>query len=202
MTQNIKQDTTRDAQKVIDNLPIVNFSNSDSVKKPRIKAKLELVAKDKDGNITGTYCNEDDLFTKQFAQMTQLNIFNTAETITTTSNVAEALTVNNAATAPTIVAGTGTTAAAVTDYNLQSQSSGTSGSVAATINAYSGSGTSGHYTITGTITNSSGGNITYSEVGLEVTVATYVFLLTHDVFTGLVVSNLGTLAVTYTLTFS
>ena len=185
-----------------DNLVDIKVIEDASVFKPRVRAKLQLVAKDKDGNITGTYCNDDDLFTKQFAQITQLNILDTAESVTDITNTARSLTVNSASTAPTIVAGTGTTAAAVTDYVLQTPTAGSSGSASATINAYSGSGTSGNYTVTATITNSSGSTITYSEVGIEVTISTYTFLITHDVFTGLAVSNSGTLAVTYTLTFS
>ena len=174
----------------------------DNLMKPIMKTSVSVVARDKDGNIIGNYYKEDDLETKQFAQIVQNNIFDTAESVTDITNTARSLTVNSASTAPTIVAGTGTTAAAVTDYVLQTPVSGSSGSIAATINAYSGSGTSGSFTITGTITNTSGATINYSEVGLEVTISTYVFLITHDVFTALGVSNSGTLAITYTLTFS
>ncbi len=165
-----------------------------------ICARVE--ARDPYGVLTGVYKNEYDLGTKQFAQLVQTNILDTAQTITNTSGTGESIAVNSASTSPTILAGTGTTAAAVTDYALQTPTSGSSGSIAATINAYSGSGTSGNFTVTGTITNTSGSTITYSEVGIEVTVSTYTFLITHDVFTGLSVSNNGTLAVTYTITFT
>ena len=168
----------------------------------KAKIKLEIVARDANGVETGHYVNLNDLATKQFAQIIQNNILDTAESVLDTSNTARALSVNSASTAPTIVAGTGTTAAAVTDYALTTPTSGSSGSVAATINAYSGSGTSGSFTVTGTITNTSGNTINYSEVGLEVTIATYTFLITHDVFTAQGVSNNGTLAITYTITLS
>lgn len=156
---------------------------------------LRIVARDSDGNITGEI-ERDALATKQFAQLVQLNILDTAETITDTTNTGNALTVNNAATVPTIAAGTGTTAAAYNDHALQTQTE----TVAATINAYSGAGVSGSFTVTGTIT--AGAARAYAEVGLLVTVNAKTYLLCHDVFSVLNVSNGGTLQVTYTLSFS
>lgn len=156
---------------------------------------LEIVARDQDGNETGRI-TRDALATKQFAQLVQLNILDTAETVTDTTGTGNALTVNNAATAPTIAAGTGTTAATVTDHVLQTQTE----TVAATINAYSGSGSSGNFTVTGTIT--AGANRAYAEVGLLVTVNTKTYLICHDSFSTLNVSSSGTLSVTYTLSFS
>lgn len=167
-----------------------------------VKLKLHLEAKDEQGNITGVYDNPNDLATNQFAGFINTNLLDTGETIKDTAGTGNAISANSAATSPTIVAGTGTTAAAVTDYALQTPVSGSSGSVGATVGAPSGSGTSGTITITGTITNSSGSNITYSEVGIEITVGGNTYLISHDVFTGLTVSNGGTLAVTYTLTYS
>lgn len=166
---------------------------------------VKMVAYDELGRITGVYENPYDLGTKAFAQLIQNNILDTAESITDTTNTSRSLTVNSAATVPMIVAGTGTTAAAFTDYALSSIASGgtyggsnSSGNQAATVNAIS----SNTFTVTATITNTSGSTIAYSEVGMAVTVATYTFLIAHDVFTALNVSNNGTLAVTYTLTFT
>ena len=140
---------------------------------------------------------KDDLSTQQLAQLVQLNILNTNNTIKDTSNTTHSETANTAASSPTILAGTGTTAAAVTDYTLQTQTE----TVAATIGSISGwSGTSGTFTVTGTIT--AGANRAYAEVGLRVTVNTHLYLICHDVFSALNVSNGGTLAVTYTFTFS
>lgn len=156
---------------------------------------LRIEARDKDGNLTGVI-ERDALATKQFAQLVQLNILDTAETITDTTGTGNALTVNNAATAPTIAAGTGTTAATVTDHVLQTQTE----TVAGTINAYSGSGASGTFTVTGTIT--AGANRAYAEVGLLVTVGAKTYLICHDSFSVLNVSTSGTLQVSYTLTFS
>ena len=75
-------------------------------------------------------------------------------------------------------------------------------SQAATVNTTLSSNT---FTITATITNGGTANITYKEVGLANTIATFQFLLAHDQVnggTGYVVSASGTLAVTYTGTFT
>jgi hypothetical protein len=160
-----------------------------------VRIGLKIEHRDADGNLVEVI-ERDALATKQFAQLVQLNILDTAETVTDTTGTGDALSVNSAATAPTILAGTGTTAATVTDNAMQTQTE----SVAATINAYSGSGSSGSFTVIGTVT--AGAARAYAEVGLQVTVATKTFLICHDSFSVLNVSNGGTLAVTYTLTFS
>ncbi|MGC8580428.1 MAG: hypothetical protein ACP5MB_10285 [bacterium] len=173
------------------------------------KVAVSLTAYDENGNITGRYYNPLDLSTKQMAQWVQASIFNTAETITNTAGTGIAVTADTSpGTTILICAGTGTTAAAVTDYALgtpiasgEYTAATASGSVAATIGAYSGSGTSGSFTVTGTITNSSTATIAYSEVGIVVGNGTNAYLLTHDVFSALNVSANGTLAVTYTLTY-
>lgn len=152
--------------------------------------------------VTGRCHVRGKLATQAFAQFSQANLLATAESILDTGNTSRSISANTSTGTVRIVAGTGSTAAAVTDYALQTPTSGASGYVAATINAYSGSGTSGAFTVTGTITNTSGSTITYSEVGVTIVASTYTFLLTHDVFTGLAVSNNGTLATTYTLTYS
>lgn len=176
-----------------------------------MRCKLEVVGKDPvlsesgavvDWKETGRYTNEYDLETQQFAQFVLCNIFGVAQTIKNTSGTGESISAFTSTGTYNIVAGTGTSAVSVTDTNLQAQSSGSSGSATATIGSYSGSGSSGTFTITATITNSSGSSITYGEVGIELTASTYVFLLTHDLLSPTVpVSNTGTLAVTYTLTF-
>lgn len=164
--------------------------------------KVEIVARDAQGNITGRYENAHDLATLQMAQLVQNNILATAEAVTDTGNASRSLSANSATSVPRIVAGIGATAAAYNDYALQTPTAGTSGYVAATINAASGSGTSCSFTVTGTITNTSGSSVSYGEVGITIVCATYTFLLCHDVFSALPVSNNGTLAVTYTLTYS
>ena len=172
-----------------------------------IRLKVKVVARDADGTIVGQ-TEMDDLSTKALAQLIQNNILDSAQTITDTTDTARSLTVNSAATVPMIVAGTGSTAAAFTDYALTAIATGgtyggsnSSGNQAATVNAIS----SNTFTVTGTITNSSGSAITYAEVGMACTVSTYTFLLAHDIpngSTGYTVSNGGTLAVTYTATFT
>jgi hypothetical protein len=163
---------------------------------------VDVQAIDSNGLPNGRYHNEYDLGTKALAQLIQSNILDTAASITDVTDTARSIGANTACTAPTINAGTGSTAAAFTDYKLQTTSTSYTGngsySEAATVNAIS----SNTFTVTGTITNVSGSTITYGEVGMSVTANTYYFLISHDVFTGLAVSNAGTLAVTYTLTFT
>lgn len=175
-----------------------------------MRIELEVVGHDRmiqpDGQIewveTGRYSNKYDLETQAFAQFVLNNVFGSAQTITDTGGTGRALSALSATSTYNIVAGTDTTAAAVTNTNLGAQSTTTSGVHTATIGAYSGSGTSGSFTLTATITNGSGSSITYGEVGIELTSATFVFLLARDVLSPTIpVSNTGTLAVTYTLTF-
>jgi copper homeostasis protein CutC len=154
-------------------------------------------------SIVGVYENTNDLSTNQFAGWIINNILDTAQTIKNTSGTGIAETVNKAVSTLTIVAGTGTTAASVADYTLQTPVSGSSGSIAGTVSYTApSSGTSGSFTVTGTITNSSGNTIAYSEVGMTISDGTNTFLIAHDVFSALNVSNGGTLAVTYTATYS
>lgn len=160
--------------------------------------KIELVAKDENGNETGRYINDYDLGTKQFAQFVQNNILDTAESVTDTGGTSRSLSANSATSSVNIVAGIGTSAANFTDHALTTPTAGSSGTIAGTVNAIS----SNTFTVTGTITNTSGSTINYAEVGITVVSATYTFLLTHDVFSALGVSNNGTLAITYTATFT
>lgn len=160
-----------------------------------VRVGLRIEARDADGKLIGIV-ERDALATQQFAQLIQLNILDTAESIKDTGGTSHSESVNTAATAPTIDAGTTGTAATVTDNALGTETE----TVAATINAYSGSGSSGSFTVTGTIT--AGANRAYQEVGLKVTVNTHVYLICHDTFSTLNVSSGGTLAVTYTITLS
>jgi hypothetical protein len=173
---------------------------------PTTKVKLELVARDGNGNITATYCNDNDLITQQWAQFVYTQIFGVAGTIKSTTGTGYNNTAWGTLSALTLASGTGATAASVTDYVIQTPvSPAGSGTCAGTLSAFpsESSGTSGSFTVTGTITNSSGSTITYSELGIEMTdAASHVYLLTHDVFTGVPVSNTGTLAITYTITNS
>ena len=137
-----------------------------------------------------------DLATKQFAQFVQALLLNSTQTISDTTATGRSIANATATTAPTVLAGTTSTAATVTDTALGGQTD----TIAGTVNTYSGSGSSGSYTVTGTIT--AGADRAYVEVGLRVTNGGNTFLICRDTFSALNVSNTGTLAVTYTLTFS
>lgn len=170
----------------------------------KAQVKLELVARDGNGNITGTYCNQEDLITQQWALWVGNNIFGVAQSIKDTTGTSRSETAWATLSALSILAGIGTTAASVTDTALQTATAGSSGSCVGTLGTISeGSGTSGSFTVIGTITNSSGSTVNYTELGIVLSDANaHVFLFTHDVFTAVPVSNTGTLAITYTITNS
>ena len=141
----------------------------------------------------------DALATKQFAQMVRALVLTGTESSTVKDTGGTSRTVSNASatSAVTIRAGTTGTAATVTDFALGTE---TETQASTTINTYSGSGSSGSFTVTGTIT--AGADRAYAEVGLSMVNGGNTFLICHDTFSTLNVSNTGTLAVTYTLTFS
>lgn len=154
-------------------------------------------------SIVGIHHDPFDLFCKAFAQMTQLNIISigSSQTVKDTTNNNRTVTVNAACTLPRVLGGTGSTAAAFADYTMQTFTDNSSYRQAATINAIS----SNTYTVTGTITNTSGSSIAYNEVGIDITNSTWLFLMCHDApLSGgpYTVSNNGTLAVTYTMTWT
>ena len=162
-----------------------------------MKIRVKVVARDANGKITGVRYH--DMSTIGLAQFIQAQIWGyVTGTIKDTGGTGRTVTAYSTVSAQQIVAGTGTTAATFADNVLQAQSASTSGYVSATMNAISGS----TFTITGTITNGSGSTINYAEIGLYVTMNTWIFMLAHDVFTALPVSATGTLGVTYTATFS
>jgi hypothetical protein len=139
---------------------------------------------------------QGDLATKQFAQLIQLNILDSNQTIKDIDGDSNEETANTSSGTITIMAGTDNTAADVTDFSLGAQTETVSG----TVNSYSGSGVSGGFTVTGTITAEA--NRAYTEVGLGVTVNSSIYLICRDVFSTYNVSDGGTLAVTYTITCS
>ena len=150
--------------------------------------------------LTGVREGPANLCTNAFAAFVQAGILNQApsNTVKDTSNTARTLTANSAHSALTGRAGTNAAAAAVTDYMLGTE---TETQASVTVNANPNTGTtSGTFTVTFTIT--AGADRLYTEVGLTVVQQTWTFLITHDVFAGLNVSNTGTLAVTYTFTNS
>lgn len=149
--------------------------------------------------LTGVREGPANLLTNGFAALVQANILNNAPSnqIKDTGGTLRSITANTATSSLTGQAGTTGTAAAVTDNVLGAVTE----TATPTVNANPNTGTtSGTFTVTFTIT--AGADRAYAEVGLIVTKATFIFLLCHDTFTALNVSNTGTLAVTYTFTNS
>ena len=161
-----------------------------------LKVRVKLVARDKDGRVTGVRYH--DMAVTGIAQFIQANLYATAESIKDTGNSTRAIAANTSTGTVQIVAGTGTSGPTFADIALGSQTAGTSGYIAATVNALSGSS----FTLTGTITNTSGGTVNYSEIGITIVAGGWTFLLAHDVFTALPVSQNGTLGTTYTHSFT
>lgn len=168
-----------------------------------IKIKLEVEARNPDSTLIGTFEKEYDLAARAFAWGIQLNLLNTNEVMQDTSGNPNAETANTAISAVKLHAGSGVTAPAFTDFQIESSliNVGTTAFVAPTIHAISGSG----FQVTGVFTNTSGGTLTYGNVGIEITLNGHFYLLTHDQvnsLSGFIVSNLGTVQIVYTITFS
>jgi hypothetical protein len=142
-----------------------------------------------------------NLLTNVFAMLTQVGVFGQTTTVTDTGGTGRSVTavvLGGGMASKNGHAGTGVTAAAVQDTNMQT----TTENVAATVGAVSGTGASATYTITYTVT--AGAPRAYTEVGVIVTTTTnsWAFLVAHDSFSALNVSLGGTLATTYTITNS
>jgi hypothetical protein len=153
--------------------------------------------------LIGISDNENDIAVEAFANWVQVNILNStvSNPFKDTGGTNRSPSANTAVTAVNIRAGSGVSAPLFADFAIESPLAGGSGFNTATINAIG----AGNFTVTSTITNSSGGNLTYGNVGIEITANAFVYLLTHDqtnAGVGYLVSNLGTVAVTYTITFS
>ena len=160
---------------------------------------LNVQARDPDGTLVGEYDGPSNLLTNQFAAFAQYFVLGNTSLNTNPKRLSDgaATAVSGANTACLGRAGTSGTAAAVTDTALGAQTE----TASATVNANPTTGTtSGTFTVTFTIT--AGADRAYQEVGLGITNNSNLYLLCHDVFSTLNVSNTGTLAVTYTFTNS
>jgi hypothetical protein len=179
---------------------------SETREKP-IGFKLRVAVKDK---ITGEekLVWEDivsDPATQQMAQIFQALFLNTAQSssVKDTGGTSRSVAAQAAASAPTVVAGSGGTTAAVTDYKLGFQVSGNQGSQPATPGSISGwSGSTGSFTITANMAAPSSGTIVYTEVGITITIGGYVFLIARYYYSsGWSVGTTNYLAITYTAYF-
>lgn len=175
--------------------------------------KAHIVVRDRVGKITDEEIIEDDISVNALAQLIQINILAlSGQTVKTVSNSAQAISMGDVPSAPVVIAGLTGTAPAFTDYalgdgttNTDYHTSATDFCQSATVNAIS----SNTFTVTGTITCNNSGGRTYKEIGLAGTVThsstAYYFLYAHDYLnsgTGYLVSQGGTLAITYTGTFT
>lgn len=140
-----------------------------------------------------------NLLTNVFAMLSQVGVFGQTTTVTDTGGTGRSVTatvLGGGMASKNGHAGTGVTSATVADINMQTSTE----NVAATVNAVSGAGATGTYTITYTVT--AGAPRAYTEVGVVCTTTTnsWAFLVCHDSFSALNVSSGGTLATTYSIT--
>ncbi|HTT74267.1 MAG TPA: hypothetical protein VMG99_09045 [Thermoplasmata archaeon] len=168
------------------------------------RVKLELVCRDAEGHVTGSWSNEYDQTLLQFAQFVQASFMGVSSGLSfkDTSGTSHTQTGQILAGTPQIAFGTGTTASTFTDYTIQTAAGGTN-PVTATVTSIS----SNTFTVTATWTNSTAGSVSISELAMYVTTTQGMgtestFALTHDVFTGQNVSVNGTAAATLTFTFT
>ena len=141
--------------------------------------------------------------TVQLSQLMCANLFATTQTtvVKDTSNTARTVSANSATSVIQIVAGTAGTTAAVTDYQLNTQSASTQGAQTATVSAVNTS--TDVFTLTANMAAPGSGSIVYKEVGIYLTCATYVFCVARDYNGGgWSVDTTHYLAVTYTVTIS
>lgn len=169
-----------------------------------LEVKLELVCYDAEGKETSRLCKDADMTLLQIAQFIQAGLMgvSTGLSFKDIAGTSHSQTAQVLAGTPTIEFGTGVTAATFTDFQIQTAAGGTN-PVTATVTTIS----SNTFTVTGTWTNSTGSNVTISELAMYVTTTAGMgtngtFALTHDVFSGQTVSNGGTAAATLTWTFT
>lgn len=170
--------------------------------KGKLKVAIRVSVKDKNTNEESqVWTDEHDIGTVQQTQIFEAQLLNKTQTtaVKDITGTAETVSANSTISAVDVVAGTGGTTAAVTDYVLGAQSSDGQGSQAATVNAVSTS--TGVFTVTANMSAPSSGTIVYHEVGITITIGSYTFLITRDYNgTGWSVDTTHYLAVTYTIT--
>ena len=166
-----------------------------------IKLKVEVAVVDyKTGERSQVWRKTCDVGTVQFMQCIAATIFATVQTtvVKDTGNTARTVASGAAFTVQQVVAGTAGTTAAVTDYQLTTQSASTQGAQTATIGTVNTS--TGVMLITANMA-APASTIVYKEIGLYATAGTYVFCLARDYNgSGWSVDTSHYLAVTYTLT--
>jgi hypothetical protein len=166
-----------------------------------IKVRVAVVDK-KTGEESQVHESTRDMSVANFIYLSIDNIFGRAQVAVDITGTNRSITANTAVTAVNVVAGTGTTSPLWSDYALQTPVSGGAGSATAIIGAYSGSGSSGSFTISGNMSSPNSTTV-YHEVGIYLTLSGYQFMIAHDVSaTGWSVDTSHYLAVTYTITQS
>jgi hypothetical protein len=138
----------------------------------------------------------------QLVQLICAQIFATSQSscVKDTGGTLRTISAGSSVTAVQIVAGTGGTTAAVTDYQLGTIVSSPAGAGTQTATVNTVSTTAGTVTLTANMNGPSSAT-TYKEVGIYVTIATYTVQVARDYNSGgWSVSTTQYLAVTYTIT--
>ncbi len=171
--------------------------------KVHIKVQVDVVNK-KTGKVEKRWIDNYNGGTVQLSNLIAANIFGAAQTSVckdTGGTATRTVAANSATSAWQIVAGTGGTTAAVTDYVLGTQVANQQGIQTPTVSAVNTS--TDVFTLTANMAAPSSGTTVYKEVGIYVTAATYVFCVARDYNSGgWSVDTVHYLAVTYTVTIS
>jgi hypothetical protein len=173
---------------------------SKSEKKSMFKVKLRVAIVNKQTGKEDYVTEFEDPATVQFSDLVCANMLNTTETtcVKDTGGTSRTVSANSATSTVQVVAGTDTTAAAVTDYKLNAQSGGGQGAQTATANTVNTS--TGVFTVTANMA-APASTIVYGEIGIYLTCATYVFCICRGTAGGTwSVDTSHYLAVTYTFT--
>jgi len=170
----------------------------------KLTVTLDLVIRDERGVETGRLHRPADITLLQLAQFTQAALMGVVSGLSfkDTAGTSHAQTAAVTAGTPQIAFGIGSTAAAFTDFKIQTTAGASSDVIAATVTAIA----SNTFTVTATWTNTTAGTISISELAMYVTTtagmaSNSTFALSHDVFTGQGVSANGTAAATLTFTW-
>ena len=167
-----------------------------------LKVKVAVINKET-GKEEQVFVDDEHGGTVQLSQIICANVLGATQTtvVKDTGGVARTVTAGTGPTLVQVVAGTAGSAAAVTDYTLNTQVGSTQGAQTATVGTVNTS--TDVFTVTANMAAPGSGTTVYKEVGIYVTISTFVFCIARDYNSGgWSVDTLHYLAVTYTVTIS
>ncbi len=167
-----------------------------------LKVRVAVVDK-KTGEESQVFVDDEHGGTVQLSQLicAQLLLSTQTTVVKDTGNTARTVSANSTITAVNVVAGTGGTTAAVTDYVLGAPVANQQGNQTATVSAVNTS--TDVFTVTANMAAPSSGTTVYKEVGVQIVTGGFTFQAARDYNAGgWSVDTVHYLAVTYTVTIS